>query len=1068
MDEAIRRIEDARENNHSELDLSYLSLREVPEALASISSLTWVNLGYNLLEQLPSWFSNFPDLKGVDLSSNGFKEIPAVLKQLPSLYSLDFGGNAIELLPAWLSEMDQLSMLGIAENPITNAHILIPTASRLSRLEVNDHDFITLADILDKERLSSLGLYIQEADAPPSALYSMSLLTGLRLWGSCKRLDERIQELADLKQLSLNCKLDIVPEAIGQLTQLQTLDVSGNQLTALPEAIGQLTQLQTLDVSGNQLTALPATIGQLTQLQTLYVSGNRLTALPATIGQLTQLQTLDVSGNQLTALPEAIGQLTQLQTLYVLGNRLTALPATIGQLTQLESLDVSRNQLTALPATIGQLTQLQKLDVSENQLTALPEAIGQLTQLQKLYVARNQLTALPENMGLLVSLLELDLAKNRLKDLPESIRVLPLRELWLQSNPALGLSTAVLGKYPESGARPILWPGTNPPAILEAFFSTRSLEGKPLDEVKLVLVGRGEAGKTSIAYRLVKGKFKRVVKETPGVNISTWPLQCEDRVVDVNIWDFAGQVVTHSTHQFFLTESSVYLLVLTGRGDTYKIDAEYWLRLIRAFATDIEGNTSPVIVALNKFDENAFKVDRNALREKYPFIEAFIETDCKSARGFEDLKGKLVQIIQKMPIVQERFKLSWWQIKHKLEKIQKRKNHIPYSSFQDICTEFGETDPDRQRFLAGVFHVLGVALNYGSDERLRNATVLNPRWVTDSIYKLLREGARDDGSAIMTMQRVAELLPKEPPDMQAYLVDLMRRFDLAFPLNEKGDQWLVPQRLPAEQPDLGNEWQELTDATRLRFTYPIIPEGLLPRFITRTYPLSEGDEGKPALPRWANGVVLQNREAFALVRVDTEERQINVVVKGPREDGLFLLGVIQSDFRTLHGQITGLDVSEDLEVEGHPSVYVTVQGLIADELDGKDSSATTRSGTITFKPTPELDRLSEQPARREEWRPRVFISYSSTDARLKDILLVRLKPMKEIRGLVEVWHDRCITPGEDWDGVIRKELQAADVILFLISPGFFASDYINGVEVEEAVRRAAADGDKVKSGVRRS
>lgn len=41
-------------------------------------------------------------------------------------------------------------------------------------------------------------------------------------------------------------KLTELPEAVGQLTQLQTLNLSDNKLTALPEAVGQLTQLQML------------------------------------------------------------------------------------------------------------------------------------------------------------------------------------------------------------------------------------------------------------------------------------------------------------------------------------------------------------------------------------------------------------------------------------------------------------------------------------------------------------------------------------------------------------------------------------------------------------------------------------------------------------------------------------------------------------------------------------------------------------------------------------------------------------------------------------------------------
>ena len=47
------------------------------------------------------------------------------------------------------------------------------------------------------------------------------------------------------------------------------LDLSGMKLTELPESIGQLTQLQTLNLFRNQLTTLPDSLGQLTQLTKL-------------------------------------------------------------------------------------------------------------------------------------------------------------------------------------------------------------------------------------------------------------------------------------------------------------------------------------------------------------------------------------------------------------------------------------------------------------------------------------------------------------------------------------------------------------------------------------------------------------------------------------------------------------------------------------------------------------------------------------------------------------------------------------------------------------------------------
>ena len=275
---------------------------------------------------------------------------------------------------------------------------------------------------------------------------------------------------------------------------------------------------------------------------------------------------------------ESIGKLTQLQRLIVWGNQLKALPEWIGKLTHLEDLDVSADQLTTLPESIGQLTQLQKLNVIENRLTALPESIGRLTQLQELDVSDNQLATLPESIKELSS----------------------LRRLFLHENDALGLPPEVLGPTWRdlmiSSDSP-----ANPAEIIAYYFRTR--EGRrPLNEAKLILVGYGAVGKTSLVNRLVHDRFDRDEKETPGIHITQWPFICANQEeVRLHIWDFGGQEIMHSTHQFFLTQRSLYVLVLNGRQGHEDHDAEYWLSLIKSFGED-----SPVIVVLNKITEHPF------------------------------------------------------------------------------------------------------------------------------------------------------------------------------------------------------------------------------------------------------------------------------------------------------------------------------------------------------------------------------------------------------------------------------------------------------------------------------
>lgn len=83
---------------------------------------------------------------------------------------------------------------------------------------------------------------------------------------------------------------------------------------------------------------------------------------------------------------------------------------------------------------------------------------------------------------------------------------------------------------------------------------------------------------------------------------------------------------------------------------------------------------------------------------------------------------------------------------------------------------------------------------------------------------------------------------------------------------------------------------------------------------------------------------------------------------------------------------------------------------------------------------------------------KVFISYSHRDEEYKDELNKHLKPY-ETKGTIEIWDDRDILPSQDWHDEINKRLKAAHVILYLVSPDFMASDYINNFELSKVMDR---------------
>ena len=83
---------------------------------------------------------------------------------------------------------------------------------------------------------------------------------------------------------------------------------------------------------------------------------------------------------------------------------------------------------------------------------------------------------------------------------------------------------------------------------------------------------------------------------------------------------------------------------------------------------------------------------------------------------------------------------------------------------------------------------------------------------------------------------------------------------------------------------------------------------------------------------------------------------------------------------------------------------------------------------------------------------KLFISYSHEDEQLKNHLDKHLIMLKR-SGKIEVWNDRQLVAGQEWDSGIKKEMQEADIILLLISADFNNSEYIWKQELGAAMER---------------
>jgi hypothetical protein len=150
-------------------------------------------------------------------------------------------------------------------------------------------DFLVLEDVMNENELSS---------------YNSPLEMGTQTWIN-GRLKNWVADY-NFSGSGLTEPISILPESIGNWTELSYLALQWNNLTEIPESIGQLSSLSSLYISNNQLGSLPESIGDLSTLFFLDLGYNQIEAIPGSFCNLTNLSYLWIFNNELSAIPECI------------------------------------------------------------------------------------------------------------------------------------------------------------------------------------------------------------------------------------------------------------------------------------------------------------------------------------------------------------------------------------------------------------------------------------------------------------------------------------------------------------------------------------------------------------------------------------------------------------------------------------------------------------------------------------------------------------------------------------------------------------------------------------------
>lgn len=206
---------------------------------------------------------------------------------------------------------------------------------------------------------------------------------------------------------------------------LKVIRFDGNFLDEIPENIGELKNLELLDVSGqdagHRITRIPNSICQLKKLREFYYSfGNLTNTLPDSIGNLTDLKIFDIFGCSLESLPESFGNLKSLKRFWVSEIR-SNIPESFCNLENLEdfSMTMYSSHMTNLPASFGKLKRLKTLTLrGASDILTLPDSFGDLDSLQTL-IWSGSIKKLPDSFGNLKNIGIIEI-QGELGTLPES------------------------------------------------------------------------------------------------------------------------------------------------------------------------------------------------------------------------------------------------------------------------------------------------------------------------------------------------------------------------------------------------------------------------------------------------------------------------------------------------------------------------------------------------------------------------------------------------------------------------------------------------------------------------
>ncbi|KAL4228149.1 hypothetical protein ACF0H5_013582 [Mactra antiquata] len=738
-------------------------------------------------------------------------------------------------------------------------------------------------------------------------------------------------EFITFVDLSSNRLTTIPEEFFIVLKNLTDLKMSGNFIYEIPGTIGLCKKLRSILIIDNNLSDLPAELSTLENLQALEIGNNRFSKVPDVVTKMKNLNKLNIQHMLLAELPEDIGNLVNLKILHASGNCFTSLPESIGKLSELTELQLSGIQWVKLSGNQENVSYQQfyyqilkkrierwirAMDKDHNDIFQMfdensngvldiqevgkmnaamfnlfprfgykgkeapdestpdgfPRQILGCKKLSLLQMTYQGFTKVPKEICELKNLVELHVSHNpNLLSIPAEISTLPnMKKLELEDCPLL--------KTPPREIREKGFSYTY--AYLKRLSSGAVLSKK----TKLMFVGLGGAGKTSLVKSLISRTGKAELEQgegiTDGIDIQTWRVTHDNSEITYNIWDFAGQTVYYNTHQFFLSPNrAIYILLWNVRLGYEHAGLDFWLSSIKVQAPD-----APVFVIGSHIDQvNKTELPIEEMRVRYPQVVGFHFVSSYTGQGIKELKKKLFDVTLQQQYMGENIPAVWFTFEKIIEQKKKTENVVDYSVIEQLANKSGIFESSEIFQAVQFLHDLG-SVQHFSNEYLKAKVVINPQWIVDvmaCVVSVKNEVIKDGRLRHTYLDMIWKDYPKK---MHTWLLRLTEEFDLTFKLKDEQVN-LVPCLLPESKPKFN--WPTIEKdsdilETEMEYTFDYLPAGLFNRAQVRLHELSD------SAVIWKNGSFLKKNVHIAVLQ-QIRGNKLLVKAQGPRPENILFL-----------------------------------------------------------------------------------------------------------------------------------------------------------------------------------